>query len=419
MVESIKDSVTNALSFMATFLGVGYEIEGDAKARKKAQEALVFEHSDIKTLIPYQYHNDGLFENNQSYGFGFELAPASGADGSLMQALAELLKTQVPDGVAVQFMMVKHPYIGSMLDFGFEPYFKKGGVYKELAEKSVRYHAKAAKEGYKNQANTPATLCDYRVYVFFSTKKTQRHQSLMTSLIKSAQSERKVMGLNPLPVDKMMLASLVRVMVSPENSFYWPKPDDSVNQDGRAINNYCVKDDASLMIYDGCIDTQTHDDEGQEYTRVLVNCGIKKYPEEFALWQTPDLFSNIYKVQKNISCPFVISFTLMGKSQAKMAATSKTKAYNLAKSNNAIQNFINPYHQDELSDWSYVSEGLAKDEISLFETCYNVVLFTDTTNKTKHIAEAVSNYREMGFELKVAQCTQWPRFLSSLPFMPS
>lgn len=419
MVESIKDSVTNALSFLASFLGVGYELEGDAKARKKVHEALVFEQADIKTLLPYQYHNEGLFENKQSYGFGFELAPASGADSSLMQALAELLKSHVPEHVAAQFMMVKHPYVGSMLDFGFESYFKKGGVYKELAEKSLRYHAKAAKEGYKNQANTPATLCDYRVYVFFSAKKTVRHQRLMTSLTKSIQSELKVMGLNPLPIDKIMLASLVSVMISPENSFYWPKPDEAIKQEESLINNYCVKENASLMIYDGCIDTETHDDNGHEYKSMLVNCGIKKYPEEFALWQTPDLFSNIYKVQKNISCPFVISFTLMGKSQTKMAASSKTKAYNLAKSNNAIQNFINPYHQDELSDWSAVSEGLAKDEISLFETCYNVILFTDTANKTKHVAEAVSNYREMGFELKVAQCTQWPRFLTSLPFMPS
>lgn len=419
MFESIKDKVTNLLSFSASFLGVGFALEGDAKARKKAQEALVFDKADLKALLPYQYQNEGLFENKQSYGFGFELAPASGADNSLMQALAELLKNHVPEQVAAQFMMVKHPYIGSMLDWGFEPYFAKGGVFKTLAEKSLQYHAKAAIKGYKNQANIPATLCDFRVYVFFSTKKTRRSQPLMKSLAQSIQSELKVMGLHPMPVDKKMLASLVRVLMTPENSFYWPKIDEAIHQEEALISHYCLKENASLMIYDGCIDAETEDDQGQEYKRVLVNCGINKYPSQFALWQTPDLFSNIYKVQKNISCPFLISFTLMGKNQTKMAGTAKTKAYNLAKSNNAIQNFINPYHQDELSDWSSVSEGLAKDEISLFETCYNLILFTDLANKTKHVAEAVSNYRDMGFELKVAQCTQWVRFLTSLPFMPS
>jgi conjugal transfer ATP-binding protein TraC len=419
MLEAIKDRVTNALSFAASFLGEGFLLEGDAKARKKVEEALVFDKADLNALLPYQYQNKGLFENKQSYGFGFELAPASGADNSLMQALAELLKTNLPEHVAAQFMMMKHPYIGSMLDWGFEPYFKKGGVFKELAEKSLHYHAKAAKEGYKNQANIPATLCDYRVYVFFSTKKSQRHQSLMTSLSQSIESELKVMGLSPMPVNKKMLASLVKVIMTPENGFYWPKTDEAINQEGASISNYCLKEQASLMIYDGCIDAETFDENGHEYKSVLVNCAINKYPSQFTLWQTPDLFSNIYKVQKNIACPFLISFTIMGKNQTKMAGTAKTKAYNLAKSNNAIQNFINPYHQDELADWGSVSDGLAKDEISLFETCYNLILFTDTANKTKHIAQAVSNYRDMGFELKVAKCTQWLRFLTSLPFMPS
>lgn len=419
MLESTRDIITNGLSYVASFFGEGFALEGDAKARKKAEEALVFDKADLKALLPYQYENDGLFENKQSYGFGFELAPASGADNSMMQALAELLKTNLPESVAAQFMMVKHPYIGSMLDSGFEPYFKKGGVFKELAKKSLHYHAKAAKEGYKNQANIPATLCDFRVYVFFSTKKTERHQRLMTALSQSIESELKVMGLSPVPIVKTMLAGLVSVLTTPENGYYWPKTDEAINEEGACISNYCLKENASLMIYDGCIDAEMHDENGHEYNKILVNCGINKFPSQFALWQTPDLFSNIYKVQKNISCPFLISFTIMGKNQTKMAGTAKTKAYDLAKSNNAIQNFINPYHKDELSDWVSVSEGLAKDEISLFETCYNLILFTDTANKTKHVAEAVSNYRDMGFELKVAKCTQWLRFLNSLPFMPS
>lgn len=419
MLEAFKDGFTNSMSYLASYLGEGFALEGNAKAHKKSQEALSFEKAELKSILPYQYCKEGLFENNNSYGFGFELAPSSGADDSLMKALSELLKTKLPDQVAAQFMLLKHPYVGSMLDRGFDTYFKKGGVFKELAEKSLRYHAKASKSSYINQANIPATLCDYKVFVFFSSKKTSRHQSLMTSLSQSIESEFKVMGLSPYPIDKMRLASLVNVLITPENGFYWPNIDEKINEDNAAINQYCLKENTSLMIYDDCIELELSDDKGVDYRPLLVNCAIHKYPSQFALWQTPDLFSNIYKVQKNIACPFLITFTIMGKNQAKMATTAKTKAYDLAKSNNAIQNFINPYHKDELSDWGCVSEGLAKDEISLFETCYNLILFTDKSNQTKHIAEALSNYRDMGFELKVAKCTQWLRFLTSLPFMPS
>lgn len=419
MLESIKDSTTNLLSKAASFLGVGYVLEGNAKAHQKAQEALSFERADLKSLLPYQYFKGGLFENNNSYGFGFELAPSSGADNSLMKALAELLKNKVPDKVCAQFMLLKHPYIGAMLDRGFEPYFKKGGVFQELAEKSLAYHAKASKSGYSNKANIPANLCDFRVFVFFSSKKNFYYQGIMTSLAQGIESELKVMGLSPYALGKMELASLVRVLMTPENGFYWPKTPVDINQENAHINQYCLKDNASLMIYDECIEAELSDNLGTDYKPLLVNCGIHKYPSQFALWQTPDLFSNIYKVQKNISCPFLISFSIMGKNQTKMASRAKTKAYDLTKSNNAIQNFLNPYHKDELSDWGCVSERLAKDESSLFETCYNLVLFTDKSNKSKHIAEALSNYRDMGFELKVSKCTQWLRFLTSLPFMPS
>jgi conjugal transfer ATP-binding protein TraC len=419
MLEGIKDLVTNSISKVATFLGEGHELEGDCRARKKVEEALVFNKQELKTVLPYQYEEGRLFENTQSHGFGFELAPSSGADLSLMQALAEMLKTKLPENVVAQFMLFKHSYVGHQLDAGLEPFFQKDGIYKALAEKSLRYHAKASKKGYPNQANIPANLCDYKAYVFFSLKKGGQAQSLMRSLYRSIESEFKVIGIASRPIDKQDLATFINAIVTPDDGFYWPKASDALLDTKERINQHCLKENSSLTIVDTFIDVDFIDDAGKEHQSTVVNCYINKYPDSFSLWQTSDLFSNIYKVQKNISCPFLISFSIMGKNFDKMATLAKTKAYNLAKSDNAIQNFINPYHQDELSDWTHASEGLSKDEICLFDTCYNLILFTAPKDKERHIAQAISNYRDLGFELKPSKCTQWLRFLSALPFMPS
>lgn len=420
IINKLQDISTRSIATVARLFEESCEVEADSLARAKAREALEIDMPTLKSALPYGVEENGIFINQQSMGFGFELAPASGADESLINAFSEMLKTKLPNDCIAQFLMHIHGFIGDKLNHGYSHFLKKGGMYQLLAEKSLAFHANAIKHGYPNQANIPANLRDVNVYVIFACTNDSRRSQRIESLRDSIASDLKVMGLSHLALDKRALACFIKSVVTPNSSsVFWPKVDNEVDEACEPINNHCFEKGSSLTVHDNFIDIDVCNTDGQTSKSVVVNCHVHKYPEQFALWQTPDLFANLYKVQKNISCPMLITLAIHGQNQSKMRSKAKSTAYGLAQSNNGIQNFINPHFQAELNDWNSANEGLAKDDVALFPTLYNVMLFSDEANASRHVSQAVSNYREMGFELRPAKCLQWLRFLSSMPFMPS
>lgn len=418
MLAPIKDYSAKILSKIARFSGEGYDVEGAARARASANASLSVDRRLLKAAIPYESYQNKLFFNSHSIGFGFELAPLTGASESVSKAIADMLKNKLPSDVIAQFILYKHGMIGSIIDEGFSPFIKKGGLYEKLAKKSMEYHKKAIYSGYENKAGIPACLCDYRVFVFFSVKKRTDTESLMRSLLSTIQSEFNVMGIDNRIMDARALGDLINTLVTPKKgSVKWPTIDE-INDKEHLVEQFLEKG-AALSVFDDFIEMDVPNDKGISTQSTAVNLKLHKFPEQFALWQTPDLFSNLYEAKKNISCPFLISVAIHGKNQTKMRAKAKSMTYSLNKNNNGIQNFMNPFLKDELNDWTEVNDGLSRDELALFPSSYNLMLFTDETNHERHIAEAVESYRAMNFEIRPAKCTQWLRFLSSLPFMPS
>lgn len=418
MLGSTIDYGRKILSKAAKMAGEGYDLDSSSDARAKANASLAVDRNLLKETLPYKSIQDNLFFNAQSLGFGFEIAPLSGASESLSRALADMLKNRLPNGVIAQFMLYKHGMVGPVIDEAYLPFVKKGGLYKKLAEKSMEYHKNAIYKGYDNKAGVPACLCDYRAFVFFSVKKSQNSESMMRSLLTAIQSEFHVMGIDNKIADASLLGSLLNALVTPKKgSIQWPEIN-KINDEQPLIEQF-LETGSALSVFDNFIDMEVLNDKGLSTNTTAVSLKLHKYPENFALWQSADLFSNLYEAKKNISCPFLISFAIHGKNQTKMQAKAKSMTYSLNKNNNGIQNFMNPFLKDELGDWSEVNDSLSRDEAALFPCCYNLVLFTDQDKYNHHIAEAVESYRAMNFELKPAKCSQWLRFLSSLPFMPS
>jgi conjugal transfer ATP-binding protein TraC len=418
MFEAIKDKATAIFSKVAMALGEGDHLVGQSKARRVANESVRVSFAEIKTILPYETERDGIFFNRDTLGFGFEIAPKSGADEAVVTQLASFIKSKIPSGVVCEFKLFKHGFIGDELCHGFSPFIDKGGVYKTLAQKSFEYNKKAIHSGYKNNANISANLCDYKVYVFFSTKKKDNDFTVMSSLQNAVNSELKVIGFSERRLNKKALAELLQAIATPDlSNLFWPKVESEAIKDNETIANHCVKSGSLLSVNDDLIELNVPSESGNINKNIIINCKLQKYPKTFSLWQTPDLFSNLYKAENSIACPFMISFSICGVNQSKMRGLSKHKSYSLQKNNNAVQNFINPYLKEEVCEWSEVSEGLAKDEISLYQTCYNLMLFTDEQNKEKHVSQAADCYKAMGFELQIALCSQWLRYLINLPFM--
>ncbi len=412
-----RDKTREMLYRMSHKLGEQVGIKPDSCVTTgKALESLEVDLPALSKILPYETVTDGdIFVNRGSLGFGMMLTPMAGADESLMKSLAETFKNKLTVGTDCTVLLYKHPWLSHSLSQNYEPILQLGGIYAELARQSLQYHLNAIKNGYKNGRNVPAGLSDYCCYLFISRPTQPGVEEQIERLRHDFESEFKVAGFNLQRCNEHHFKMLMRALVSPNfNECSWP----SVEERGLMIGESIPSPTTVYEIGADAMDVSLADEKGHpQYTR-MVNCELTSYPNTlFGLWQTPDLFANLFKSEQGIECPFLISFTIRGMNQEKMKAKAKTRAKSLNANNNAIQAFINPSISDEASEWQLVHEHASRGELHLLTTFYNLILYTSKEKEREQVAKAIASYRQLGFTLTQSRCKQWLRFLGSLPFM--
>ena len=205
----------------------------------KACESLSVDVPSMKSLFPYETVNDdGFFVNRNSMGFGMMLMPMAGADESLMKSLAETFKNKLTQGSDCTVLLYKHPWLAGTLHQNFDPILKRGGIFAELARQSIKYHLHAIKKGYKNGRNIPATLSDYRCYLFISRPNQQGVEDHLKLLRDDFESELKVAGFGFARCEGDDFKGLMRALISPDfNEYAWPAFDESPSFIGEVIVN--------------------------------------------------------------------------------------------------------------------------------------------------------------------------------------
>lgn len=417
IVNQWLDKARHSLHRLSHMLGETAGIRPESMTQHcRANESLSMDVPSFVSLLPYETLNeDGLFINRSSMGFALMLMPMAGADESLMKSLAEMVKNKITAGTDCTITLYKHPWLAQSLSQNYAPILKKGGIHAELAKMSLKYHLNAIKQGYKNGRNVPATLADYRGFLFISRKKQHDAVDLLIQLRNEFESELKVSGFSFARLDKEDFTVLMRAIVSPNfNEQSWPRVESSEGM----ISESIPLPTSIYEVNERSIDISILDEDGFSQSSRLVSCELTSYPKTpFALWQTPDLFANLLKPEQGIQCPFLLSFTVRGSNQEKMKAQAKARAKSLTANNNAIQSFINPSIKEEAAEWQFVHEHASKGEMHLLPTFYNLILYTTQEKEREHVAKAMSSYRQLGFTLTQSRCKQWLRFLGSLPFM--
>ncbi len=410
------DKGRGALHRLSTFLGEGSQVQPTSSVKSKsAKQSLQLDVASLRHLLPYEsVDEEGIVHNKKSIGFALQLMPASGADEALVKSLAELVKNKLPNGCDCTVYLYKNPYISNQLYRGFSPFLEQGGIYKTLAEMSINYHINAVHKGYKNNRNISAQLVDYRVYLFFSIKRQPSALSSLLEIKHNITSELQVAGLHYAALTESSFLTLLRTLVSPNlDEIEWPlvtHPDDALLSETIPCPSTLVE------IANTHIDIDSSAKDGNPTKTRVVCAQINKWPQQFALWQSPDLFSNLLKPEHGISCPFLISFSVRGVNQDTMRSLAKRKAKKLNNNSNAIQNFLNPSAREEQAEWNFAYNESVKENIAILPTFYNLILFTTEASEREHVARAIGSYRQMGFELTQSRATQWVRYLASLPF---
>lgn len=378
----------------------------------QAHQSITLDVPSLTTLMPYESMDESnLFMNKFSSGFGFKLLPMSGADETLVKALSNLLKNKLPTGVDCTVMLHRHHWIKDYIEDGFRAQREMGGIYEVMAELSSAYHQKAALQGYPNGRNIATHLSDFDSYLFFSSEGFVTED--LERLREDIESELRVANFAFIRLSKEDFLSFMQKVLSPNlNTTEQPKffdVDLPLSHQVSCGNHLYTIDDTG-------IDIQGSDKEGEAYRTRVINCEIHKWGEALALWQNPDFFANMLEPQHGIPCPFLISMTVRGISQERMKSKAKMRAKSLNTNANSIQLFLNPSAKDEQSDWNFIHEEGSRDNLALLPVFYNVMLFTNVDTAREAVTKTISSFRQLGFELQQARCTQWLRFLGSLPF---
>lgn len=417
-INQLRDKLRGQLHRLSTLLGNDSGIEPTSlTSLRLARDSLKMDCPSIKSLLPYERVNEaGFFINRQSLGLGLSLYPLAGADESLVNALAELFKNHLPQGVDCTVLLYKHPWLASELKKNYEPFREQGGMMRALAELSYRYHEKARLTGYANARRIPATLADYQCFLFLSVRKTAQAALLLKGLADDVEAALKVAGFHAARLDEAAFTTLLHALLSPDFSQSdWP---DGEKTCAAGMVNGMVSPTTLYAIDEQGIDVSLADKDGVLQHCRLVNCEVTNLPSTpFALWQTPDLFASLLNPQQGIDCPFLLSMTIRGTNQDKVREEAKARAKSVSASANAVVRMMHPGIVDEAAEWSRAHEGTAKGGLNLLPVFYNLTLYTTKGQERSQVAKAIAAYREAGFTLAQSRLSQWHRFIGGLPFL--
>ena len=418
LVNKMRDKARGMLHQFSGFLGEDESVKPSSLYEaQKAKESVKIDVPKLQSLLPYEtIDEDGFYHNKSTVGFGFYVAPLSGANQSLVQALAEAFKNKLPKGAYCTTIMYKHHYLGERLANNYAPLLEQGGIVAELARMSIKFHRNAARHGYQIESNIPAQLTDYECFMFFSMKKKPGYEKKLINLRDNWGSELKVAGLYHHNLKVLDFKVILGSILSPDlDAVFWPEREDSDDVISQDIANPTTV----YEVGDSTIDITLKNADSENKATRIVNCELLKngFPrDEFGLWQTPDLFANLLKAEHGIQCPFVISFTVAGVESEKVKARMKKRAKSLNANANPVQEFLVPGMVEQAHESNYVYRESSKDNLLLMPTFYNLMLFTTREKEKEHVAKAITSFRQLGFKLVQSRCNQWLRYLGSLPF---
>ena len=396
---------------------------------KELKKLIAVDYPSFSSILPYRFYWDKkkLFINEHSMGFGLELTVFSGADEKLVNSISDLLRHRIDDDMDLQFVLWGSNQVGNIIDNAYQHQEANNNIYSELAKASAEYYKKGAREGFKNRLNLPTTLREYRLFAFLS--KNTPYTDKAAAAIEVARSnltvELESSGVSFIDLDLRTFLPLLRSWINPDIGNIYKRSDK--HEEHTTLNEQVVDKSFELvneferLVIE--VDSEKNEkDEENEKKRIrtqVTNLSIRSLPDEFALWESPDNFFNVFRSSQAIRCPFLISMhmRLIPQVEAKSKAQSMYLSMS-KKASSAYAKYISGTQETAL-EWKKMRDDLASDSVRLAKVYFNLMLFSSDGKEKKDESSAISSYRYNGIELFNTKYMQLQSFLATLPFIMS
>ncbi|EDV80461.1 type-IV secretion system protein TraC [Escherichia coli E22] len=417
MSNNPLDAVTQAVNSLVTALKLPDE---SAKANEVLGE---MSFPQFSRLLPYRDYNQesGLFMNDTTMGFMLEAIPINGANESIVEALDHMLRTKLPRGVPFCIHLMSSQLVGDRIEYGLREFSWSGEQAERFNAITRAYYMNAAATQFPlpEGMNLPLTLRHYRVFFSYcspSKKKSRADILEMENLVKIIRASLQGASITTQAVDAQAFIDIVGEMINHNPDSLYPK---RRQLDPYSDLNYqCVEDSFDLKVRADYL-TLGLRENGRNSTARILNFHLARNPEIAFLWNMADNYSNLLNPELSISCPFILTLTLVVEDQVKTHSEANLKYMDLEKKSKTSYAKWFPSVEKEAKEWGELRQRLGSGQSSVVSYFLNITAFCKDNNETALEVEQdiLNSFRKNGFELISPRFNHMRNFLTCLPFM--
>lgn len=411
------EAVTQAVNSLVTALKLPDE---SAKANEVLGE---MSFPQFSRLLPYRDYNQesGLFMNDTTMGFMLEAIPINGANESIVEALDHMLRTKLPRGIPLCIHLMSSQLVGDRIEYGLREFSWSGEQAERFNAITRAYYMKAAATQFPlpEGMNLPLTLRHYRVFISYcspSKKKSWADILEMENLVKIIRASLQGASITTQTVDAQAFIDIVGEMINHNPDSLYPK---RRQLDPYSDLNYqCVEDSFDLKVRADYL-TLGLRENGRNSTARILNFHLARNPEIAFLWNVADNYSNLLNPELSISCPFILTLTLVVEDQVKTHSEANLKYMDLEKKSKTSYAKWFPSVEKEAKEWGELRQRLGSGQSSVVSYFLNITAFCKDNNETALEVEQdiLNSFRKNGFELISPRFNHMRNFLTCLPFM--
>lgn len=378
----------------------------------------------IHNILKYDQYDaaSGLFYNDTSVAFCFEVLPQTGADEDMTSKLTQLF-TPVPPGVGVQWTLFGSPIV----DEQFQAYLdmrliaadngRASDFFVDLAKRRLNYLNKA-----KGSALFPASNYLVKsIRVVFSVTKSGSYSDEalcreMLELRETLQAQLKTSSLPAFQLDAEGLIRFVRPILDPALMFSPDSFPDIGYDDGKSIKDqvtpfgHHVRVKHNEVLF-GVPPELSRDEDNRIAMRAF---GVLQYPQKKELWEMANIIGSFFDDGLQYPCPFVICGGMYTLDPATVNATAQLKGARAKQNAKSKMAEYQPELAMQAADWDIVAHQLNAGG-TMTELYHTLLLFAPKKAINRAAQAALNVWRAARFTIGAMDGLHLPLLYASLP----
>jgi len=380
--------------------------------------------SGIHNILKYDQYDEekGLFYNDNSVSFCFEVIPQTGADEEMTQKLTQLF-TPIPPGYGVQWTLFGNPCIDDQLQAYVDQRHvavdngKTDAFFLALAQRRVGHIQKS--KGRPLFPNTNYMV--KKIHLVFSITRAGSSSDNklceeMWEMRETLRSQLKTSNLPAIQMDAAALIKFVRPLLDPQVMFD-DQPFPMMGYDeGKSIKDQVTPFGHHVRVkHNEILFGMPPKKAGDTDERIAMRAfGILQYPQKKELWEMANIIGSFFDEGLQYPCPFVVCGGMFMLDPADVDAKAQLKAARSKQNAGSKMAEFQPELALEADDWNIVIHQLNQGGM-MTELYHTLLLYAPKKVMNRTAQVALNIWRSERFIIGTLDSLHLPLLYASLP----